>query len=377
MSTVAVGSRPMYIEENDGERNPLLSTSKPSVCTTQASADTEYGSVEDEDSLLQAAKPEPIKWTAWSINFYALLAVFFVFVLVIVIKGFVDEKDPKDVDFDLRKALKSALGGGLSGAAAMVLQVLTLMPMRTIMNYQYRYGTTTTAAAKFLYHDGGFSRYYQGLSAALIQGPTARFGDTAANAGILALLQSNTYMKKLPMLIKTIFASLAAAAFRMILTPIDTVKTTLQTQGKKGLRILRIRIMVYGVGTLWYGALATAAATFVGHYPWFGTYNYLDANLPLPTTLIEKLARQAFIGFSASVISDTISNSLRVVKTYRQVNETRIGYIDAAKAVVASDGWLGLFGRGLITRIMANGLQGLMFSILWKLFLDLWNDKTN
>jgi hypothetical protein len=77
------------------------------------------------------------------------------------------------------------------------------------------------------------------------------------------------------------------------------------------------------------------------------------------------------MGFCASVISDTISNSLRVVKTYRQVNETRIGYLDAAKAVVASDGLLGLFARGLITRIVANGLQGIMFSILWKLFLDL------
>jgi hypothetical protein len=86
----------------------------------------------------------------------------------------------------------------------------------------------------------------------------------------------------------------------------------------------------------------------------------------------EKIVRQAFIGFCASVISDTISNSLRVVKTYRQVNETRIGYVDAARAVTATDGWLGLFGRGLITRYIANGLQGIMFSILWKLFLDLW-----
>jgi hypothetical protein len=85
------------------------------------------------------------------------------------------------------------------------------------MNYQYRYGTSTTQATKTLYNDGGYRRYYQGLIAALIQGPTARFGDTAANAGMLALLQSNDYMKKLPIPVKTIFASLAAAAFRIIL----------------------------------------------------------------------------------------------------------------------------------------------------------------
>lgn len=71
------------------------------------------------------------------------------------------------------------------------------------------------------------------------------------------------------------------------------------------------------------------------------------------------------------MVSDTVSNSLRVLKTYRQVNETRIGYFDAAKAVIAADGLKGLFGRGLKTRILANGLQGLMFSILWKLFLDM------
>lgn len=110
------------------------------------------------------------------------------------------------------------------------------------MNYQYRYGTTTIQAIHTLYADGGWTRYYQGLTAALVQGPVSRFGDTAANAGILALLQSNTYMKNLPALIQTLFASLAAAAFRMILTPVDTVKTTLQTQGSSGMTILRARV---------------------------------------------------------------------------------------------------------------------------------------
>ena len=144
----------------------------------------------------------------------------------------------------------------------MVLQVLTLMvnlndldnnqftdcilfliqPLRTVMNYQYRYGTTTTQAVHTLYENGGWSRYYQGLTPALVQGPVSRFGDTAANAGILALLNSNPYMKDLPDLFKTVFASLAAAAFRMILTPIDTLKTTLQTQGKPGIQILKARV---------------------------------------------------------------------------------------------------------------------------------------
>ena len=31
---------------------------------------------------------------------------------------------------------------------------------------------------------------------------------------------------------------------------------------------------------------------------------------------------------------------------------------------------MGLFGRGLKTKILANGLQGLMFSVLWRLGQD-------
>jgi len=107
------------------------------------------------------------------------------------------------------------------------------------------------------------------------------------------------------------------------------------------------------------------------NYQWFGTYNLLEGRLPLPHTTLQSLGRRAFIGFVASVVSDTISNSLRVVKTYRQVNETRIGYTAAARVVIATDGLKGLFGRGLKTRILANGLQGIMFSVLWKFFIDL------
>jgi hypothetical protein len=119
-------------------------------------------------------------------------------------------------------------------------------------------------------------------------------------------------------------------------------------------------------------------------------YNFLTEFITQPPKeqLALYLLRLAFIGFCASVISDTISNSLRVVKTYRQVNDTEVSYCEsiatltslvllmleiaqAAKLVIQQDGISGLFGRGLPTRILANGLQGILFSILWKLFLDL------
>lgn len=68
----------------------------------------------------------------------------------------------------LNKSLNKAIGGGISGSLAMGTQVLSLMWLRTTMNYQYRYGYNTTTAIKILYKDGGIARFYRGILPALI-----------------------------------------------------------------------------------------------------------------------------------------------------------------------------------------------------------------
>merc|ERR1711908_259513 len=127
-----------------------------------------------------------------------------------------------------------ALSGGLSGMAAQAIDVLTLMWMRTIMNYQYRYGGDLVPTVKKLYAEGGVPRFYRGLAPALFQAPVSRFGDTAANDGALAALEHTS----LPTAAKTMCASAAAASFRVVLMPVDAWKTTKQVEGKEGLKKL-------------------------------------------------------------------------------------------------------------------------------------------
>ena len=136
-------------------------------------------------------------------------------------------KEKVDAMAVLQKALKRAAQGGLAGAAAMGINVCTLMWMRTTINYQYRYGTSTMTAFRTLYADGGIPRFYRGLIPALLQGPLSRFGDTAANTGTLAALDAFEVTEKLPVAAKTVAASVAAGLFRIFLMPIDTVKTTM------------------------------------------------------------------------------------------------------------------------------------------------------
>jgi len=266
------------------------------------------------------------------------------------------------------KASKKALSGGLAGMAAQAINVLALMWMRTIMNYQYRYGGGLAETVKKLYAEGGIPRFYRGLAPGLIQAPVSRFGDTAANDGALAALEHTT----LPTAVKTMAASGCAAGFRVFLMPIDAWKTTKQVEGKDGLKRLIEKTKKHPTA-LWQGAVGAMTATWVGHYPWFYTNNQLREVLPPFEFKFGKYVRNAVIGFASAAVSDTCSNSLRVLKTTRQTALEPIGYMESAKQIIEKEGYAGLFGRGLGTRILTNGIQGALFTIGWKAIAEMMN----
>ena len=237
------------------------------------------------------------------------------------------------------------------------------------INYQYRNGTSFPVALRTLYADGGVLRFYRGVLPALIQGPLSRFGDTAANTGVLTLLNSLDATKDMSVAYKTIGASMSAAIFRIFLMPIDTCKTTMQVTGS--FQNVVTKVKAGGPTVLYHGSLAAASATFVGHYPWFFTYNFLSEKIAKRENKIEELGRRALIGFCSSAVSDTCSNSIRVVKVYKQSSAESISYPQAIRNVIQESGVTGLMFRGLETKILANGLQGILFSILWKQFEEI------
>merc|ERR1712190_82942 len=84
---------------------------------------------------------------------------------------------------------------------------------------------------------------------------------------------------------------------------------------------------------LWQGSLATMSATYVGHYPWFYTNNQLRESLPQFDFFAGKYVRNAVIGFASAAVSDTCSNSLRVLKTTRQTALEPVSYAESAKLI--------------------------------------------
>ena len=87
---------------------------------------------------------------------------------------------------------------------------------------------------------------------------------------------------------------------------------------RQALELLKNKVKQGGVGVLYSGAAANFAANWVGNYPWFATFNYLQANVPKMDGTAG-LARNAAIGATASIVSDCVSIIIIVTSIAIQV----------------------------------------------------------
>merc|ERR1719445_228585 len=140
---------------------------------------------------------------------------------------------------------------------------------------------------------------------------------------------------------KTLLAMSLASLWRLLMMPIDTCKTTMQVNGS--LNPLRSKIKMNGISVLFHGSVASVSSTFASQFPWFYTYNYLFKTIPPGETKFMETARRGFIGFCASVFSDIVSNSIRVVKVYKQTHVEPITYGKVIRRIVSQFGLFSLF----------------------------------
>jgi hypothetical protein len=130
-------------------------------------------------------------------------------------------------------------------------------------------------------------------------------------------------LQNLPIFVQTSLGSILAGIWRLTTLPIDAWKTSKQVHGQNGFILLFKKYRQNGIKTFYQGGIASATATMVGHYPWFVTNNYLDFYITkynFKTETLKALLRGALIGFCCTMVSDTISNSIRVLKTIKQTS---------------------------------------------------------
>ena len=272
-----------------------------------------------------------------------------------------------------------AVRDGQAASMASVVSVFLLMWLRTSMSYQHVKGVTMSEAIRELYVDGGIKRFYRGLLPALFMMPLSRFGDIFSNEVSREFLSES-----FPAAVVTMFASSMAAGWRILISPADTVKTMMQVHGTDGLSLLRNKVSKSGPSAFFEGAVGASAATWVGHYPWFVTHNFLEAycvrNQILDAHLIQqdptrKNLRRALVGVLSSLVSDVCSNAIRVLKTYKQTSIEPIGYTEAASRIIVKDGLTGLLFRGLSSKLAANSINAILFTVVWKAIAEVLKER--
>lgn len=266
------------------------------------------------------------------------------------------------------KSKYKIINSGLAGSSAAVIQVTSLLWLRTTLNYQYTNGISTSNALKTLYKQGGVRRFYRGYLPALVLASSARFTDTVANVGVLEMTKNTS----LPLYTKTAMSSIIAGCSRSLLMPIDVIKTNYQVKGEKGFEIVKSNVKRNGPRVLWNGTVAQCSATVVGHFPWFFTYNYLNQQFPVRKSLHEELIKQGAIGFCSSFASDIFINGFKVLKTTKQTTRPDATYKTIVTDILKKEGFLGIY-RGFKTKLILNGINGMMFSVCWKLIRDKYN----
>jgi hypothetical protein len=283
---------------------------------------------------------------------------------------------------NLSHSLHDGSTGGIFAASAGLVQVLTLMWLRTTVNYQYRYGVPLLEAIPKLYAEGGIPRFYKGIAYAIILGPLSKFGATAANEGSKVLVESfESDRPASAQLYASLLGTALTVLWRIFLMPLETCKTVLQVDGTKGFDKLMKRVGGSPL-VLFQGSAASILVTATSHYPWFYVYNMLDAALAKKERVVDVILRSALIGFLSSAASDTVSNCVRIIKTVKQATAAEAAgsrsYADIVATVYKEGGIVGLFTRGLGGRIIANGIQSVLFTVLWKtipIFSARWKER--
>lgn len=258
-------------------------------------------------------------------------------------------------------AASAALAGGAAAAAAQLLTVPLFMWLHTVTCYQHKHGGTLVQVARMLYAEGGIQRFYRGLLPTLLHTPLCRFGGIAATDGAFEALSH----LKLPAAMTAMVASAGAAASRAVLMPLSALSTVQQVGGLEGKKQL-LENMRKRPSSLWSGTSSTITATWLGHWVWCTADKQLRTIIPNFNVAYGKHFRNVLIGFLSSLFSDALTNPFRVLSTMRQTAYEPLSYVACARLLFEKGGVAAFVGRGLMSRILMNGMQGALLTLGWK-----------
>jgi len=200
------------------------------------------------------------------------------------------------------------------------LEVALTYPLNSMLKIQQHKGLSAMKVIEMFAHEG-LSRMYRGLGTALFTAGTAR----AVSFGLAKYYKSSDWMPSFfPEFAKHFLSSaLASCSQPLIISPLDNMKTLLQTRpaGFENLSTFGIAAKIYrdrGFGGFYRGATRAIQRNII-YMPIFqAARKQVSALLPVPTTERGRWAKDFFCGSMGSFVAQFLTFPLQVARTMAQ-----------------------------------------------------------
>ena len=251
------------------------------------------------------------------------------------------------------KIFNNLKSGFLSGA----INSIIFYPPKTIIKYQYVNGTPILNTFNILSKSKDYFRLFRGIIPNCFKYSLGRMGE----AGIYTYyndINNNTIN-----IIDNSKLSGIIALWKINLMPLDTISNIYQINGTKGFNILKTKIKNYGFNTLYYGSYPHLLILYTHSFIWYGIFNKLE-NILVNNNLNSNL-NYCVLGFTSSAVTDFIINPIKIVKVYKQTNNSKITYQQCLKELMKNNKYNFIY-RGLGLKIIINGINSSLYVFLWK-----------
>ena len=253
-----------------------------------------------------------------------------------------------------------------TGITSSIIQVSSLLWLRTATIYQHKYGGGMINTISFLYKNGGIIRFYRGYFPCLLVASTCKSSELF---GYYSVKKLNLSINN-----QSLYITSISNLGRILIVPLDTLDTFYQLYGSKGYSMLNAKIKNNGLGSLYNGSLIWLFNHSLSTYIWFNTFKRLEkyTDNKYNDNIYMKNIKNGFIGYLSSICSDIFTNPFRVIKTNKQGSFKNISYYESLKDITKNKKSDLLF-RGLSTRIVTHGIQSAFFVIIWKNLEEYFN----
>ena len=247
-----------------------------------------------------------------------------------------------------------------AGLVAGTIQTSSLIWLRVINKYQYRYGYSIHKTISKLYKEGKMPRFIKGIIPATIDSSLCKMGDIFIYSYVKENFSDESTLSQ------SFLIGFFSSFHKFLLTPLDTISVNYHVYGDSAPKTLQNEIKKNGILSLYNGGCSILGLSAISSTIWFSFFINYENYTKQYINERNKSFIDGINGAAASVSSTLILNPIHALKTYRQTKH--LSYVNSLRDMIDKTSIINSLYRGMSSRLIIKSLQSSLFVVLWKKF---------